>query len=315
MATVIEEVARRTQLAMSNQMEMLTFFLTDQQLYGINVFKILEIIECPKTVDRVPGSHPAVVGVIDFRGKPVTVIDLSAAIEYERLDHKAGLCYVVVCEYNNNVTGFLVLRPNTLLTRGWDEIHRPTGMLTSSAALTAIAYDDHGDTVQLLDIEMILADVIGIEGDLSDAFVASAVASPHKHRILVVDDSRTARMLVMSVLRKIGVEGVEMDSAVRALEHIKGDSGDGSATGSQYSMIISDIEMPGMDGFTFVRSLREIPAFAHTHVVLHSSMSNDSNRLKAQQVGANDFLSKFLPDELAQKVLDQIKSMDGKAST
>jgi two-component system chemotaxis response regulator CheV len=314
MATVNDEAARRSQLALTNQMEMLTFTLTDLQLYGINVFKILQIIECPRALDRIPRSHDAVVGVIDFRGKPVTVIDLSAAVGFERLDYREKLAYIVVCEYNNDVTGFLVLRPDSLLTRGWDEIHRPAGMLTRSASLTAIAYGDQGETVQLLDIEKILADVVGIDGELSKSFVAAAgaSASARKHRVLVVDDSRTARMMVMSVLEQIGVEGVEMESAVRALEYLNLESG-GTQGANPFSMIISDIEMPGMDGFTFTRSIREIPRFAGSHIVLHSSMSNDSNRLKAQQVGADDFLSKFLPDELARKILDRIAMVDGEA--
>lgn len=307
MDAVLDEVDKRSRLALSNQMEMLIFYLNDEQLYGINVFKIIEILECPPTVTKIPLSNPSVKGTIDFRGKAVVVIDLGDVLGMTPLDFRNSLCYVIICEYNNAINGFMIKRPDTLLTRGWDEIKSPSGMLTQSAYLTAIAYADNGETIQILDIEKILAEILGLSTELSAEVAAQGRDSGSAGmNVLVVDDSATARMSVESVLRQLGVTCTVMDSAVSALQLLediykKGD-------GKKFDFVISDIEMPGMDGFTFTRMIRQSPETAGLYVILHSSLSNPSNKDKAEQVGANEFVAKFQPDILAGKVLERIKA-------
>ena len=300
MHSVTEEAAQRTNLALSNQMEMLTFYLTDEQLYGINVFKIIEMIETPPRISRVPQSHPSVCGVIDFRGKPITVIDLSQSVGLEPVDFRQELSHVIICEYNNNVHGFLVSRPEQLLNRNWEDIRRPTGLLTKSASLVAIAYGDNEEAIQLLDIERILAEVLGLEQTLTPGLAVIDTGGEEMKRVLVVDDSRAARMFITSVLEQMGIPSVALDSGQGALDYLAGLAEQNEL--DEIGMIISDIEMPGMDGFTFTRLLKENPRLSSLHVLLHTSMSNPSNRLKAEQVGADDFLAKFNPDELAGRV-------------
>jgi two-component system chemotaxis response regulator CheV len=300
MSSIIDEVSQRANLALSNQMEMLTFYLSDDQLYGINVFKIIEMVESPRTFSRVPMSHPSIMGVIDFRGKPITVIDLSMAIELEPINPEQDISYIIICEYNTMIHGFLVKRPEQLLTRGWDEIKRPTGLLTLSSSLVAIAYGPDGEAIQLLDIEKVLAEVLGMEHKVSadnPELLAQSVAGS---TVLVVDDSRTARSLICMVLDQMGITAVALDSAPKALSYLGRlvETDDVASIG----MVISDVEMPDMDGFTFTRKLKADPALAGLHVMLHTSMSNPSNKQKADQVGANDFLSKFSPDELVRRV-------------
>jgi two-component system chemotaxis response regulator CheV len=82
-ASFLEEAMRRTSLSSSNQMEILSFRLSDNQLYGINVFKIIEIIECPERLAHVPHSHAAVKGIVNFRDEAISVIDLAEVLELE----------------------------------------------------------------------------------------------------------------------------------------------------------------------------------------------------------------------------------------
>ena len=299
MASSLDEALQRSNLSQSNQMEMLTFRLTDNQLYGINVFKIIEIIECPRRIDRMPNSHPAVKGALDFRGSALAVIDLSEAVGLAPKEFRNELAYIIICEYNRTLTAFIVHAPDTLLTRSWTDIHKPEGV--NALSLIAIAYADSGEAIMLLDIESILADVVGIERDLSSAAMAGIEGKGSGRHVLVVDDSRTAIMLLQSVLDKMGFTNTAMMSADKALEYLEKEH-------DHIDLVISDIEMPGMDGFTFTRTLRDHPDYKHLKVILHSSMSNPSNQVKAEQAGANKFVAKFDPDSLSKEIISLVEA-------
>lgn len=298
MASTLDEALQRSKLSQSNQMEMLTFRLTDNQLYGINVFKIIEIIECPNRLDRMPNSHPAVKGAIDFRGKALAAIDLSEAVGLPTKDFRNELAYIIVCEYNRDLTAFIVHAPDTLLTRSWADIHRPEGV--NAESLVAIAYSDSGETLMLLDIESILANVVGMERDFSRVGAAGDKGTGTERHTLIVDDSRTAIMLLQSVLDRIGFTYTAVQSADKALDYLNREH-------ERVDLVISDIEMPGMDGFTFTRILRDNPDYGHLKVILHSSMSNPSNILKAEQAGANRFVAKFDPASLSEEILKLVE--------
>ena len=294
MASTLDEALQRTNLSLSNQMEMLTFRLTDNQLYGINVFKIIEIIECPRRLDHMPNSHPAVKGVVDFRGKALTVIDLSEAVGLAASDFSTKVAYIIICEYNRTLTAFIIETPDTLLTRSWNDIHKQEGI--RSLSLVAIAYADDNEAIMLLDIEAILADVVGIERDLSHVAMSKVAGTGSGRHVLVVDDSRTAIMLMQAVLEKMGFTCTALLSADKALEYLVKEH-------SKVDLVISDIEMPGMDGFTFTRTLRDHGEYKHFKVILHSSMSNQSNQLKAKQSGADTFVAKFDPTVLSEEIV------------
>jgi len=298
MTSSLDEALQRTKLAQSNQMEMLTFRLTDEQLYGINVFKIIEIIECPHHIDRMPNSHPAVKGALDFRGNALAVIDLSEAVGLPSKDFRDELAYIIICEYNQSLTAFIIHSPDTLLTRSWQDIHKPAGV--NAQSLVAIAYADGGEAIMLLDIESILSEIIGIERNFKSLAMTEAEGKGTGRHVLVVDDSRTAIMLLQSVLDKMGFTNTARMSATQALEYLEQEH-------SRVDLVISDIEMPGMDGFTFTRTMRENEHYKHLKVILHSSMSNPSNRIKAEQCGADRFVAKFDPDSLAGEIFSLVQ--------
>lgn len=294
----LQEVITRTSLSNSNQMEMLTFRLTDGQLYGINVFKIIEIVECPRRLDRLPYSNPAVKGVVDFRGNAITVIDLAHAIDLQPVDFSNSLGYLVVCEYNNQLSAFLVSSPEVLLTRSWGDIKKTEGF--EAPSLVAIAYDDNQEMVLLLDIEGILAEIVGLADDFGTNLSDQEKELFRGKHVLLVDDSSAALQMMRTTLSQLGMEITEYHSAVKALEDLSG-GGMGDKL-SDFNLIISDIEMPGMDGFTFTRSFRALKGFEHVPVVLHSSMSNPTNEMKAHEAGATAFIPKFDPNVLVRQV-------------
>lgn len=306
---LMAEVDQRTNLAYSNEMEMLTFYLTDEQLYGINVFKIIEIMECPKVITKMPYSHPVIKGSIDFRGHPISLFDLADGMGLEPLDYKNSISYVLVCEYSNTVQGFLVSRPNMLINKSWGDIIKPEGSVYDSSFLTAITY--HNDQpIQILDVEKVLSDVVGIATAVSGGLLKEFEALPlNEHSILAVDDSKAACQLIESALDQIGVQHKVVTSAHEAL-NILTQSLEENGGLCPFTLIFTDLEMPGMDGFTFTRKVRENPALSKVYLAVHSSLSNRSNKEKAQQMGADDFIPKFVPDRIVGAILEQIKKVD-----
>ncbi|KJR41764.1 Response regulator receiver modulated CheW protein [Candidatus Magnetoovum chiemensis] len=214
-----------------------------------------------------------------------------------------------MCEYNATTQGLLITEPNMLINRSWEDIKDPTTFISRSAYLTALTYTDKGETIQILDIEKILGEIIGVDETMSEEILKEAEEEDlKKHNIFVVDDSRAARTLIATVLEKIGVSYTLFESAVAAYEKLLEMAKDDKPIYEHLSMIISDIEMPSMDGFTFTKNIRSNPKLADLYVVLHSSMSNESNLKKAKQLGADDFIPKFQVDNIANIVLNKVRN-------
>ena len=304
--SVMDEAHQRANLAFSNEMEMLTFYLTDEQLYGINVFKIIEIMECPKVVTKTPHAHPVIKGNIDFRGHPISLFDLADGLGLTPIDYRNALSYILVCEYSNTIQGFLVSRPNMLVNKSWSEIVKPDGALYDQSYLTAIAYHN-AVPIQILDVEKLLLDIIGVDTNVSDELIKkSKVLSANRHQVLIVDDSKAACSMLSAALEQMDITHTVMNSAQAALDHLAVVLKENGGR-CPYSLIFSDLEMPGMDGFTFTRKVRENPALAKVRLAIHSSLSNKSNWEKAKQMGADDFVPKFSPDRFAEILLEQFE--------
>lgn len=304
MNNFMEEIDKRTNLAFSNHMEMLTFDLTDQQKYGINVFKIIEVIETPKTVTKVPKTHPSVIGAVNFRGKLVIVIDISRAIGLQPLPFKETLSYVLVCEYSNSIQGFLVVQPNTLFNVSWEDVKKPVGPLKEAGYLTGLTYDNEV-CIQILDVEKVLGEVIGIDVQVSDSVVGEGQDIDFADMtVLVLDDSQAALTMVENALGQLGIPIVTFKEGAQAFAALENSR---QQEGETFCLIISDIEMPGMDGFTFTRHVKAHPELSKIHLILHSSMSNEANFAKAKSVGADDFIPKFRPDEIARLVMKHLR--------
>ena len=299
----LEEALRRTRLSNSNQMEMLSFRLTDNQLYGINVFKIIEIIECPDHISKVPETHAAIKGVVTFRDEAISVIDLSEALGLMPVDTTGGNGYLVVCEYSNQLNAFLISEPDTLLTRSWDQIRKPEGVKAKS--LVAIAYSDTDEMVLILDIEGILMDVVGIESAQLQEVSAAQQEEFKDSKVMLVDDSRTAMLMMSSTMEQMGMKYISFDSAVKALAYLE--EKETHQENADIDLIICDIEMPGLDGFSFTRTVRQMQIMENIPIILHSSMSNPTNRIKAEEAGADCFLGKFNSNALSDTVINILR--------
>jgi len=306
MAGILHNVDQRTKLAGHNRLELLLFRLLGSEHYGINVFKVHEVIQTPE-MPKLPGAHPYVRGVTTVRGNTISVIDLSLAIGMAPLSEEQAR-FVIVTKYNRQMMGFLVHSVERIANLSWEEISPPPNASGEGCYVTAIARIDD-ELVEIIDVELVLQEIIGPEGEVTDEIVEEA-SSSEPHRILVADDSTVARNQVRRVLDKLGVESILFSDGRQALDQLKAWADEGKRLEDYLTMIISDIEMPKMDGYTLTKEIRNDPALSGLHVVLHSSLSGMFNDEMIKTVGADRFLAKYDPDELGKLVVDRMKMRD-----
>jgi len=309
MSGVLANVDLRTQLAGHNRLELLLFRLDGNQLFGINVFKVQEVIQCPP-LTSIPDSHRVVRGIANMRGRTITVMDLGRAIGGPGVENPAEK-FVVVTEYNQYVQGFLVGGVDRIVNMNWSEILPPPQGIGNDNYLTAVTKVD-GELVEIIDVEKVLAEVIGWNEEVSKEFVEEAADHDDERKpiVLVADDSSVARNQIKRTLEKLGIECVLAQDGKLALEQLQrwAENDVELPLHERIFMVISDIEMPEMDGYTFTTEVRKDPRLDQLHILLHTSLSGVFNNAMVEKVGANDFIAKFQPDVLAKTVLGRLKS-------
>ena len=310
MASVLDSVNQRTQLVGQNRLELLLFSLGGSQLYGINVFKVKEVLQCPP-LNEIPKRNPVVRGVAHIRGGTIPIMDLKQATGKPPLDDVSS-CFVIITEYNRTTQGFLVKSVDRIINMNWSDIHPPPKGAGKDNYLTAVT-DVDGKIVEIIDVEKILAEVAPLQEDVSvDLIEAAKEDTEIKKHVLIVDDSAIARKQINKVVTSLGMETTLRKDGREALEYLESLLESGKDPYQELILIISDIEMPEMDGYTFTAEVRANPKLADMHIVLHTSLSGVFNEAMVRKVGANDFLAKFHPDELANRVTERIAELSKK---
>lgn len=303
MAGILDGVDMRTKLAGHNRLELLLFRLGGRQRFGINVFKVQEVIQCPP-LTAVPQSHPVVLGIAKLRGKTISIIDLSRAIGAAAVDDPRDK-FVIVAEYNRKVQGFLVDSVDRIVNMNWEEILPPPKGAADGAYMTAVTQVD-AELVEIIDVEKVLNEVIGGQDEVSEGIIEERRHDLPQH-VLMVDDSSVARNQVTRVLEQMGVEYTTANDGRQALDQLVAWLAEGRDVANWLALVISDVEMPRMDGYSLTRAIREHPELAHLHVILHTSLSGVFNQSMVEKVGANDFLPKWEPDTLAMMVQEHLR--------
>lgn len=307
MPGILESVNQRTQIVGQNRLEMLLFRLNGPQLYGINVFKVREVITCPK-LTLIPMRNPIVRGIAHVREGTISIIDLNAAIGGPELaDVENSL--LIITEYNMRVQGFLVNSVERIINKKWDSVLHPPETAGAEHYLTAITHSA-GQLVEVLDVEKIIAEVIPVRTEVSSVLVDTKVVEAAADKlVLIVDDSMVARKQIKRCVEQLGASTVVLNDGKEALDHLRALVAAGEDVASKYLMMISDIEMPEMDGYTLTAAINEDERLAGLYILLHTSLSGIFNLEMVKKVGADDFLAKYFPDDLALKVIERIESV------
>ncbi len=299
MASILDSVNQRTQLVGQNRLELLLFRLNGRQRFGINVFKVREVLQCPP-LTVMPKLNSCIRGVAHIRGQTISVIDLSMAMG-KRPIQDISKCFIIISEHKRSVEGFLVYSVERIINMNWESILPPPKGAGRINYMTAVTEVD-GELVEILDVERILNEISPVSTEVSAELVeASVERNPHGRPVLVADDSSVARKQVQRALEAIGVQCVLAKDGREALNMLLEMAKQGPIL-DQIALVISDIEMPEMDGYTFTAEIRNNPNLKDLHVILHTSLSGVFNQAMVQKVGANNFIAKFQPDELAKAV-------------
>lgn len=310
MSDLLQRVNQRTQLVGQNRLELLLFHLTEAQQYGINVFKVKEVIR-RSTLNLIPQRHPAMKGVVLVRGVTIPLIDLHFAIGGSPLG-TADQNFIIITEYNQSVQGFLVKSLEKIINIQWDTVHAPPPGLSTSylTAVTQVA----GQLIEIIDVEKILQEIAPAKIQISEQQRdQSSALKLDPYAVLVVDDSSVARSQVQQTLKTLGLEVISKKNGQEALQFLKQLANDPHAdTQSLFKklrLLISDVEMPEMDGYTLVTAIRNDPQLKHLYTILHTSLSGGFNSSLVEKVGANQFLPKFKATDLANAVLDYFSKL------
>ncbi|TDP40328.1 two-component system chemotaxis response regulator CheV [Idiomarina aquatica] len=301
MASILDSVNQRTQMVGQNRLELLLFKLAGKQRFGINVFKVREVLPCPK-LTAMPHRNRLVRGVAHIRGQAISIIDLSMATGGPEITDIQNR-FIIIAEYNRTVQGFLVGGVDRIININWEEILPPPKGTGRDAYLTAVTEIDK-ELVEIIDVERILADITPVNTDISEEVANQPInVAKENLTILITDDSAVARGQIKRALQSLEIPMEIKKNGKEALDWLKekAQEVDGDVH-PHVPVLVSDVEMPVMDGYTLTAEIKADPKLAGVHVILHTSLSGVFNQAMVKKVGADDFIAKFHPDELATAV-------------
>ena len=312
MSSIMQTVDERTRLAGANRLEILLFSLGKnnvsgkEEVFGLNVFKIREVITMPE-VTHAPNMPPGVEGMVALRGNMIPVINLA---KFCGVDSDDPLNILIVTEYNKSTHGFMVSLVEQIMRMEWSDIKVPPQMMAMQhgGLVTAVSELEDGRIAMIIDVEKVLADTEGIGEDPSQF---EGIDELDKQlTVLFADDSVVARKQIAGTLDKLGVRHISAKNGEEAWEKLTELAARADASHipvyEMVNLILTDVEMPGMDGYVLTRKIKGDKRFAGIPVVMHSSLSADANISIGKNVGADVYVPKFDPQELSKAIRDAI---------
>ena len=306
MSDLLKNIDARTKLAGTNKLEILMFSLGldkrtgREETFGINVFKVREVMRIPE-ITRAPEMPASVEGMVSLRGALVPVIDLAKYTGIET-DDPAGI--MIVTEYNGHTQGFLVKAVDNILRLDWSAMRVPPAMLVAEMGglVTAITELKNGRLVMMMDVEKVLSETTRFD---ADEMIFKNVQPLGKERtVFFADDSAVARHQIARTLDAMQVKYISAINGRQAWSELvkMADLAEASHTPlkSVVQVILTDVEMPEMDGYMLTRKIKADKRFSGIPVLMHSSLSGSSNQQLGKTVGVDEYVPKFEPQKLAQ---------------
>lgn len=302
-----KEIDERANLALSNKFELLLFRLGSDQsnakseLFGINVFKLREIVPMPP-ITKAAGMKSPLLGMANIRGQFIPVIDLPAVTG---CTPETGLNLLLVTEYARSTQAFAVESVDDIVRLNWNQIHTAESGISNRNITSIACLDDKTNSMAMvLDVEQILNDVIPSVRDVKESDVKFKSFNIKPGSIAIVaEDSKVARQMLEQGLKVMGIPAEMHITGKEAWERIKLISQQAQAEGvsinEKISLVLTDLEMPEMDGFTLTRNIKTDQLLKNIPVVIHSSLSGSANEDHVRKVGANGYVAKFEINELS----------------
>jgi two-component system chemotaxis response regulator CheV len=306
MSELFNNIDARTRLAGTNKLEILLFALGldnrtgRRETFGINVFKVREVMRTPP-ITSAPDMPAAVKGMVSLRGALVPVVDLA---DYIGMQPDSPREIMIVTEYNGKTQGFLVESVDTILRLDWSQMRVPPQMLTSNMGglVTAVTELQNGCLVMMLDVERVLAETAKED----DALIFSGLSTLGRDdlTVLFADDSSVARGQIERTLSVLGLKHISAVNGRAAWDELNRVATLAESAGKQakdyVQLVLTDVEMPEMDGYLLTKTIKADPRFAGIPIIMHSSLSSMSNQQLGHSVGVDEYVPKFEPHRLAE---------------
>jgi two-component system chemotaxis response regulator CheV len=296
-------IDQKARLAGSNKMELLLFSVGGRETFGINVFKVREVCET-MPITKTPNMPAGVEGIISLRGSILPVIDLATCLS---MPFDGARTKLIITEFSSHTQAFLVADVDRIVRVDWDHVKTPQSVAANAVGLiTAITELADGKLVSILDVEQILANVIGedIVPNLEPLETRNPVS------VFFADDSGIARKKIIEVLEKMKLPYQYAVNGAEAWEKLKAIAGradqEKKAVHDTIGLVLTDAEMPEMDGYVLTRHIKDDKRFEGIPVLMHSSLSSVANQKLGQQVGVDAYVPKFNPEDLARMITGMI---------
>ena len=307
MSELLKNIDARTRLAGTNKLEILLFTLGmdprtgRRETFGINVFKVREVMRTPP-ITAAPEMPSSVEGMVSLRGVLVPVVDLA---KYAGMSTDNPRDIMIVTEYNGHTQGFLVEAVDTILRLDWSQMRVPPDMLTANLGglVTAVTELPGPKLVMLLDVEKVLSETTRYD----DEFLFKGIEPIEAESPVTVyfaDDSSVARKQIERTLDVLGVRYVGTVNGRAAWDELEKLASYATASGRKVkdlvALVMTDVEMPEMDGYILTKRIKSDPRFEGVPVIMHSSLSGMSNQQLGRSVGVDEYVAKFEPQRLAE---------------
>ncbi len=299
----------------TNEFEVLELFINHKEdgapveprYFGVNVAKVMQVIESPGLHRPESASNPAFLGLISIRDKMVPVLDLATMLDFPRFKEQYEV--VIITEFSKTITGFLVSGVTDIHRLGWKDVEPPDRYLESAARgviVGMVQLEDH--FLQLLDMESLLAE---LDPETISRSVIPPVTGKRQYKALVADDSATIRVMLSKMLEPAGFSlnvCTNGEEAMQKLTAMKRKVEEQQIPLEEIcDIVIVDIEMPRIDGYSITRTIKEDPILNSLPVILYSSIIYDEVLHKGHSVKADIQISKPELPRLAEMAVDLLE--------
>lgn len=275
----------------TNELEIMEFTVGGE-LFGINIAKIREIMRAQET-KRMPNSHNFVEGIFKQRGEVITVIDLAKCLNIERTENKSHDIFILT-HFNKLNFAFRVESVVGIDRVSWEDIKKPDKVIYSGEDSVATAIAEYKDRlITILDFEKIIADISPETSITLDRLDELGDRVESQKKILVAEDSMMLSNLIIGFLHKSGYKNtVKFNNGKEAWNYLTEAKESGLPISNYASCIVSDIEMPLMDGHRLTKLIKSDEKLKDIPVILFSSLISDELRIKGKEVGADEQITK-----------------------
>ena len=312
--SVLDNVDASTNLAKNNELQLLVFRISnasESAFYAINVFKTREVVESRNHfVTQIPSSHHLLEGTIILRGLQIPILNLPAWLGATLTKEEIKLSNILVCDFNGVIIGLRIMSAYRVIKKNWNEMHAPDSYrLKSDGLVMNDTRLEDGSLCLILDYEKLLADVIpqALVDVVSDSEHFRDLEMPEKLRngtVLIAEDSKTAQRALIQIFAKAKIDMKLFDNGKKLVDYLLS-LGKGAV--DETPVIITDIEMPEMSGFTVIQTLKANPLFNKIPIIVNSSMTGENNKREAQSLGADGFIDKTKSHNIIPLIIETMR--------